>query len=106
MHAFRSLQEKTTGVTILNALDSGCQQLKDTTRTQVWVDMSSYTVQRPDQPIQKHTIPPLNIQVPGDHLYIDACLAYTTLVLRGVDISDAITGLCSYTSSWRRMEQV
>lgn len=82
LSAFVSLQAQTIKITVLNALDTGCQKLQDTTRTQAWVNMDSYTLVQPNGTTETHNIPKLHIYVPGEHIYLDACLAYTALVLQ------------------------
>ncbi len=51
-------------------------------------------------------IPFLALQVPGEHLRLDANLAYTVGEIIGIPESERIEGLTGYRGSWRRSEIV
>ena len=51
-------------------------------------------------------IPFLALQVPGEHLRLDANLAYTVGEIVGIPESERIAGLTGYRGSWRRSEIV
>lgn len=51
-------------------------------------------------------IPEFSLQVPGEHIHHDACLAYAAARLLGLKDEEILPKLASYVGSWRRSEIV
>jgi hypothetical protein len=81
----------------LSHLDAGCQKLYENVPPVIrnrlkwfWVDMDEF-FQAGTKNIVK--IPYLNLKVPGEHLRLDANLAYVASEIVGISEKERITGL-------------
>ncbi len=108
--AFISLIKKTQYAVVLSRLDTGCQKLYKALTPEIqnrlkwyWVDMDEY-FETKSGIISK--IPHLSLKVPGEHLRLDANLAYVVGNIIGIPQGESIAGLEGYGGSWRRSEIV
>ncbi|MDD5377343.1 MAG: Mur ligase domain-containing protein [Candidatus Gracilibacteria bacterium] len=100
--AFQSLIDQTSGYVVYDMEDQNAQKL-DFTRTvakPVRVNLDGFF----DIEGNFHTFPPMDLQVPGDHLLFDAKLAFTVGKLVGLDDAYIQKKLESYAGCWRRSE--
>lgn len=110
LSAFVSMVERTRHAVVLSRLDQGCIDLYDAVSPEVrnrlkwyWVDMEGFLEVGTERKID---IPHLQLQVPGEHLRLDANLAYVVGHIMGIPEGERITGLEGYGGSWRRSEIV
>ena len=110
LSAFVSLIERTRHAVVLSQLDAGCIELYKSVPLQTrnrldwhWVNMEQSTL---DTSWVTSAIPHLSLKVPGEHLRLDANLAYTVGQIIGIPESERITGLEEYRGSWRRSELI
>lgn len=108
--AFVTLVQQTQYAVVLSALDAGCVKLFDQLPASEkqrlkwhWVTMDKYTEVSTGI---STLIPHLHLKVPGEHLRLDANLAYTVGALVGMAHEERIQGLEAYGGSWRRSEIV
>lgn len=109
LSAFVSFIERTRHSVVLSALDPGCRKLYEAVPEEVrnrllwyWVDLDEYIVGESGN----SPIPHLMLKVPGEHLRLDANLAYVVGEIAGIAEADRIAGLEGYGGSWRRSEVV
>lgn len=110
LSAFVSLIEQTRHAVVLSQLDAGCLKLYNTVPVAVrnrlrwhWVNMNESYEAGSDRII---FIPHLSLKVPGEHLRLDANLAYTVGGIVGIPENERVSGLEGYGGSWRRSEIV
>jgi UDP-N-acetylmuramate--alanine ligase len=111
--AFQSLINQTSGYVIYDMGDANAQKLdfSQTKAQPIRINHKGYYNTLTPSPSPKgrgekeFTIfPPMNLQVPGDHLLFDAKLAFVTGKLVGLDNDYIVEKLESYTGCWRRSE--
>lgn len=108
LSAFVSFVERTRHSVVLSALDPGCRKLYEVVPEEVrnrlawhWVDLDGSEDSGTHQ-----SLPHLTLKVPGEHLRLDANLAYIVGEIAGIPETDRILGLEGYSGSWRRSEVV
>jgi UDP-N-acetylmuramate--alanine ligase len=108
--AFVSLIGRTRWAVVLSRLDDGCRKLYESlapgARDRLkwyWVEMDGFAEAGSGTPT---AIPRLSLKVPGEHLRLDANLAYAVGEIVGIPEIERIAGLEGYGGSWRRSEIV
>ena len=109
LSAFVTFIEQTHYAVVLSMLDPGCKKLFHAVSAEVrdrlkwyWVGMDSYTLGDSEEV----SIPHLTLKVPGEHLRLDANLAYVVGKLAGMPGEDRVRALEGFSGSWRRSEIV
>ncbi len=110
LSAFISLVWNTKKAVILAWDDTECQRLythvlKKWGNTLDWyfVHSDGYTINTLSKD-SLHSFPSFILQVPGDHILFDAKLAYTALMVAGIQEQEIVSGLEAYSGAWRRSE--
>lgn len=100
--AFQSLINQTSGYVIYDMDDENAQKLdfSQIKAQPIRINHEGYYEKNGDFAI----FPPMNLQVPGDHLLFDAKLAFVVGRLLGLDSDYIVQKLESYTGCWRRSE--
>ncbi|HBB27195.1 TPA: hypothetical protein DCZ36_01700, partial [Candidatus Gracilibacteria bacterium] len=100
--AFQSLVNQTSGYVVYDMDDTNVQKLdfSQTEAKPIRVNREGFF----DEIGNFHTFPPMDLQVPGDHLLFDAKLAFAVGKLVGLDDEYIQKKLESYAGCWRRSE--
>lgn len=100
--AFQSLINQTSEYVIYDMDDENAQKLdfSQTKAQPIRINHEGYYEKNGDFAI----FPPMNLQVPGDHLLFDAKLAFMIGRLLRLDSDYTVEKLESYTGCWRRSE--
>ncbi len=112
LSAFVSFVERTKSAVVLSREDAGCRSLyeavseSDRNRlTWYWVDGNGWSCGAPSEPLHEH-IPHLTLKVPGEHLRLDANLAYVVGEITHLPPETRIERLEQFGGAWRRSETV
>ena len=110
LSAFVSLIERTQYAVVLSQLDAGCIKLYQAVPLEIrnrlkwhWVNLEQSSLNECEK---TSIIPHLSLKVPGEHLRLDANLAFIVGEIIGIPESERIAGLEDYRGSWRRSELI
>jgi UDP-N-acetylmuramate--alanine ligase len=113
--AFQSIVDQTSGFVLISGDDENSKKLNISDDKKVIVGKNKITYfprveedccgQKKIYTVEKFLeIPEMNLQVPGEHLLLDAHFAYTIGRLLGMQDQIIVPKLESYRGSWRRSE--